>query len=154
MLGKTPMIVTRFLSAGLLAVCVLAAATTATAEEAIQAYRESVMMAVGGHTTALAAIVKNEVAFEGDLVAHAMALDRLAKMTDHIFPKGSGGGDSESLPAIWDQPEKFKKAIRSFQDAASDLAAVAGDGPKAAAPAVGALAKSCKSCHDDFRKKS
>lgn len=149
------MIAIRSVFAGAVALVMVASVTTAvTADEAVHKYRESVMKAVGGHTTALAAIVKNEVPFDGDLKAHAVALNQLVPMTDHIFPEGSGGGETEALPAIWERPEDFKKAVRAFQTAAADLAAAADGGPKAAAPALGALAKSCKSCHDDFRKKS
>lgn len=131
----------------------MSGARASAADEAMFKYRESVMEAVGGHTTAIAAIVKNDVAFADDLKAHAVALNDLAKMTGHIFPKGSAVGESEALPAIWEKPEEFKKAVTAFQTAAADLAAAADDGPRAVAPALGALTKSCKSCHDDFRKK-
>ncbi len=127
--------------------------TRASADEAMFKYRQSVMEAVGGHTTAIAAIVKNEVPLAEDLKAHAIALNSLAKMTGHIFPEGSTTDKSEALPAIWEKPEKFKKAVTAFQTAAADLVVAVDGGPKAAAPAVGALVKSCKSCHDDFRKK-
>lgn len=147
------MVGVRVLLAGTVLSVMAMGATTVSADEAMFKYRESVMKAVGGHTSAIAAIVKNEVPFNDDLKAHAVALDGLAKMTGHIFPEGSAVGKSEALPAIWEKPEAFKKAVVAFETAAADLAVAADGGPKAAAPALGALAKSCKGCHDDFRKK-
>lgn len=62
-------------------------------------------------------------------------------------------GKTDALPAIWEQPEKFKQALTAFQTAAAALAKAADGEPRALAAPVGDLAKACKACHDDFRKK-
>jgi len=149
------MIVTRpKLTTAIVLGCLAVTSTMAAADGDIHEYRESVMKAVGGHTSAIAAIVKNEVPFTDDFKAHVAALNDLAPMTDHIFPEGSAGDHGDALPAIWERPEDFRKAVEAFKEAAADLSAVADQGPKAATPAFGALVKTCKGCHDDFRKKS
>jgi cytochrome c556 len=139
------------LAAGALSVGV---ASTAMANDAAIAYRKAVFSALGGHTSALAAIVKGEVPHSSDAKAHAKAIGMTAPMVKHIFPEGSGKGDTGALPAIWEKPEAFAKVQENFQVAAAQLAAAAdGDDMKAMAAAVGNLGKACKACHDDFRKK-
>ena len=137
----------------------LSSAGGASADDAAVKYRQSVMEAVGGHTRALGAIVKGEVTHTADFKAHAAALDGLAAMAGHIFPTAPEGETSvktEVLPAVWEKPEDFKMALASFSTAAANLAkAAAADGatPKGIAPAFGDLVKSCKGCHDSFKKK-
>jgi cytochrome c556 len=116
-------------------------------------YRESIMESIGGHTSALAAIVKGEVPYSQDAPLHARAIEPLAKIAPHIFPPDSRTGDTKALPAIWEQPEKFQKALTAFETAAADLAKAADQPPRELAGPLSALAKTCKGCHDDFRKK-
>lgn len=125
----------------------------ASADQAQIDYREAVMEAIGGHMKALVAIVKGSVPYTDDAAVHARAIEPLSKIAEHVFPPDSQTGKTEALPAIWEQPAKFKEALTTFQTAASDLAKVADDDPKSLAGPVGALGKSCKGCHDDFKKK-
>ena len=90
----------------------------AAADEAAVKYREAVMEAVGGHTKALGAIVKGEVAHVGDLKAHVAALDALATMSQHIFPTAPESEKSELLPAAWEKPQEFKQALVAYETAA------------------------------------
>lgn len=139
----------------------LAAAAVATgvagaalADQGAIEHRQAIMKAVGGHTAATAAIVKGKVPFTGDVKGHAHALVELAKIAGNVFPPESAKGESDTLPAVWEKPEAFKKSYQAFVDAADALAKAAeGDDPKAVAGALGNLGKSCKGCHDDFRKK-
>jgi len=123
------------------------------ADQAVIDYREAVMESIGGHTSALAAIVKGQVPFTQDAAVHARAIEPLAKMASHIFPPDSQTGKTEALPAIWEQPEKFQKALAAFETAAADLAKAADSAPRELAGPLSALTKACKGCHDDFRKK-
>ena len=116
-------------------------------------YREAVMELIGGHTTALVAIVKGNVPYTQDAPVHARAIEPLAKMAEHIFPPDLQTGKTDALPAIWEQPQKFQQALAAFQTAAADLAKAADGEPRDLAAPVSALAKACKGCHDDFRKK-
>lgn len=137
----------------LVAVALTLAPHAVRADQELIDYREAVMESIGGHTAALVAIVKGNVPYTQDAPLHARAIEPLAKMAGHIFPPDSKTGKTEALPAIWEQPEKFQKAMAAFQTAAADLAKAADGKPSDLAAPVGALAKTCKSCHDDFRKK-
>ena len=119
-----------------------------------RAIAKHMMESIGGHTTALVAIVKGNVPYTQDAPVHARAIEPLAKMAEHIFPPDSQTGKTDALPAIWEQPQKFQQALAAFQTAAADLAKAADGEPSDLAAPVGALAKACKGCHDDFRKKN
>lgn len=136
-------------------VAVTAIGAGAADEVAAIKYRQSVMEAVGGHTGALAAIVKGEVDHVGDIKGHVAALDALAPMAAHIFPTAPETEKSDLLPAAWEKPQAFEQALAAYETATANLtkAAAADSTPKGIAPAFGELAKSCKGCHDSFRKK-
>ena len=129
-------------------------ALPASAKEPIVEYRESVMEAIGGHTGALAQIITGKVAFADEARPHVLALAALAKMAGGIFPPGSDKGETHALPAIWEKPADFAKALTTFQAAVADLAKQADAAPQEMAPAFDSVVKACKGCHDNFRKKS
>jgi cytochrome c556 len=133
---------------------VMASPALTHAGEGIIGYRHEVMEAIGGHTSALGAIIKKDVPFSEDARIHAQALAALAPIVSKIFPAGSDKGETDALPAVWTKPEEFKKEVAAFQAAAAELGKVADAPPADMAPAFSALVKTCKSCHDGFRKKS
>jgi cytochrome c556 len=143
----------RVLSPAVIAGVLLLSPQAARADQALIDYRQAVMHSIGGHTSALAAIVKGEVPFTQDAPLHASSIAPLAKIAPHVFPPESKTGKTEALPAIWEQPEKFQKALTAFQTAAADLARAADQPPRELAGPLSALSKACKGCHDDFRKK-
>ena len=56
-------------------------------------------------------------------------------------------------PELFTEREKVGKAARAFTEAANELAEVAALGdPDEVKTAFGDLGKTCKGCHDDFRK--
>lgn len=59
---------------------------------------------------------------------------------------------TRALPAIWAPDSEFAQRGKNFAQAVNQLAAVAGDGLDALAPAVKDLAQACKACHDDYRE--
>ena len=61
--------------------------------------------------------------------------------------------DTTSLPEIWSTYPEISKYGEKYDAAVKELAAVAGDGEKALKSKIGALGKTCKGCHDDFREK-
>lgn len=133
--------------------CALAVnATPASADEAVIKYRKAVMEAVGGHTKALGEILKGSVPFSGDAKAHATALGALGEIGGHLFPEGSGKGDTEALPAIWEKPAEFKELLDGLRATTARLAAA--EDTSALKSAFGDVTKNCKACHDSFRKKS
>jgi len=74
-----------------------------------------------------------------------------------LFPPDSGpqsGQPTEALPAIWERPADFAAKMNGFTGAVDALDAAAATGNLAAAKAAAAsLGKTCKACHDAFRKK-
>jgi cytochrome c556 len=135
--------------------CVLAA--DVSANDAMITYRQSVMKALGGHTAALAELVKGDVPFAANAKGHVEAISALSPMAATVFPEGSGKGGVETwaVPAIWEKPEAFKKQMAAMQEATDAMAKAYAADPKPAAiaSAFGTFVKTCKSCHDDFKRK-
>ena len=78
-----------------------------------------------------------------------------AETVQSRFPKGTGIGDvgvtkSRALQDIWTKPDQFKSATDALISALRVAEAAAGDQAKFDA-AFGAIGKSCKGCHDQFR---
>jgi len=144
------------LSAGLL-LCLAGQGLAADAPEKLVKYRQNVMKAIGGHTGAIAAVVKGEVAFGAHVANHARGIKDMSLIVPDIFPPNSGPkdyADTGALPEIWEQPAKFKEAIAAFQAAAAKFAEIAESGDRQAiAAGLGALGNSCGGCHKPFRQK-
>ena len=62
-------------------------------------------------------------------------------------------GKTTALPKIWTTYPEISEYGKRYAKAVNELAAVAGDGADALRSKIGALGKSCKGCHDDFREK-
>src|SRR5690554_6153943 len=92
-----------------LAASVIAVADTAP--EDAKKYRTSVMKSLGGHIGAASMHVRGMVEDNGFLAGHAKSLANGAAELKYLFPAGSAVDESEALPAIWDQPEDFQKAV-------------------------------------------
>jgi cytochrome c556 len=115
-------------------------------------YRKGVMKAIGGTMGSLAAVLKQQAPKE-HAVPLALTMRNLASIAPDIFPASSDFGETAALPKIWEKPADFKKAVDAFMLAASilpDAAAAGGEDYKVAFMALG---KSCKGCHESFRKK-
>jgi cytochrome c556 len=89
--------------------------------------------------------------------ADAQQIDQLAPQLPTWFPAGSGaeaGVKTAAKAEIWTKPADFKAAADGFASEAHKFDAVAQTGDLAAIRAeFGALGKSCKTCHDDFRQR-
>ncbi|MDH3593526.1 MAG: cytochrome c [Rhodospirillales bacterium] len=132
-------------------------ALAADSPENLVKYRQSVMKAIGGHTGAIAAVVKGEVSFGAHVANHARGIKDMSLIVPDIFPANSGPmdyADTGALPEIWEEPAKFKLAVSAFQSAAAKFADIAEAGDRQAiADGLGALGKTCGGCHKPFRKK-
>lgn len=138
------------LAAGLTLSSAIAAAETPA--DAIK-YRKAVMDAMGGHVAAAMLVNFGRVSHQEHLKAHAIALADLGAQMKVLFPEGSGTGETEALPLIWQEKDKFAQAVNAVEKASADLKAAANAGDKAAtAQAFKALGESCKGCHDRYRK--
>ncbi len=82
-------------------------------------------------------------------------LNTAALKVEGYFPEGTSvddGFDTEALASIWEKPEDFAAAHKMLTDATAEMVTIAEGGDAAAVGAqVGAVGKSCKNCHDNFR---
>ena len=117
-------------------------------------YRQSVMKSVGGHMGGAVAIVKGQVPYESDLVAHAAGLNGMAQILPNAFKQKTSGGETQAKPNIWEDPDEFMQKIKNLQAATAEFLAAAQSGGKAAAGGkLGAVGDACKGCHETFREK-
>lgn len=132
----------------------VARADAPKAKDAIE-YRQSVMTVIKWQFEPMAAMVKGKMPFNKDLFAqNAAYLEVLSKLPLEGFTPGSDKGDTKAKPEIWTDWDKFKSRMNDFQMESAKLASVAKDGDMNAIRAqFGDTAKTCKACHDDFKKK-
>jgi len=123
--------------------------------ESLVKYRQAVMKAIGGHTGAIASVVKGETSYGPHVVHHARSIKEMSGLVTDIFPPESNYDNynkTAALPEIWKEPAKFKQAVEAFQAAAVKLAEVAEGGDmQAIGGQLGELGKSCGGCHKPFR---
>ncbi len=62
-------------------------------------------------------------------------------------------GKTTALPNIWTTYPEISDYGKKYVMAVNELAAAAGNGQDALRSKIGALGKSCKGCHDEFREK-
>ena len=123
----------------------------AKAEDAVK-YRQATMFLMSNHMGRLGAMAKGTIPFDA---AAAQSSARLVESLSHIaweaYTPNSMTDRSRAKPEIWQDAAKFNKAHDVMMAETLKLpAAVATlDGLKAQ---VGAVGKTCKGCHDDFRK--
>jgi cytochrome c556 len=115
-------------------------------------YRSAIMTALRGHIGAASMIARGLVENDGHLIGHAQGLASAANELHRIFPAGSAVGESEALPAIWEDPDGFAAAIAKMQEATAAfvVAAESGDG-EAIGGAFRNVGMSCRGCHDNYR---
>lgn len=136
-----------------IAAVALAATAVAAADDPIK-MRKDILKGFGEVTKPNAGALKGEVPF--NLAAAQAALKAYAegaKKLPDLFPDNSKtGGDTEALPSIWQNKQKFNDLYAKLgKDAAAAAAAIKDEATfKAEYPKV---LGNCKACHDDFRQK-
>ncbi|MFC5385326.1 c-type cytochrome [Aquamicrobium segne] len=137
----------------LLALSLLSLTGTAVSADVLSD-RKALMKERGQLTGALSKVVKGEEAFDAAAVLATLQAmqDNGARLDiDALYPEGSNSGDTTAAPAIWEDPDGFKAAEKTFQDAVEVAVADAPtdlDGLKAKFGPIGA---SCGACHQTFR---
>ena len=130
---------------------VLATARAADNPEDVVKYRHAIMEAMASHASAFQLLATGKIGARQHLRDHADAIANMSGELDFLFPEGSDG--EETLPAIWEQPEKFSAAIAKMQEAASKLSEAAGsDDRTVVLGGLTAAGKACKGCHESFRE--
>jgi cytochrome c556 len=142
-------------TAAALLACGHAAAQFKSPDDAVE-YRQGALAVMGNHFGRIGAMVSGKVPFDAKAAqANADLVLTLSRLPWPAFIEGSDKGDTNAKPEVWSQPDKFKAASAKFQDAVVKLSAAAAKATKAddLKAAFSATADTCKSCHDDFRKK-
>jgi cytochrome c556 len=117
----------------------------ATAEEALAA-RKALMREDGGLLRSAGGLTGAEA-----VAAMQTLLDNYTHIPD-LFPEGSIVGDSEALPAIWENWDAFVAIVETGKTAATAGLAAAESGDAAGyAAALQALGATCGACHQQFR---
>ncbi len=127
--------------------------------EEIIKYRKNIMKAVGNHISIIAANLKGKVSINEDILPHSKSiLLTLSSINiNKTFPENSGPNNSsktQSLENIWLEKDLFSNAMKDSIQKAENLVLSAEAGDKQnIAKSLGALGKTCGSCHNKFRKK-
>lgn len=145
-----PMVAAAFAA---LATALPAAAQFAKPEDAIR-YRRAGMTMMGTHLGRVAAMVSGRLPFDAKSAAdNAEIALILSKLPYAGFIEGTSTGQTNALPKIWTEPDKFRAAAAKMQDEMTKLnVAAKGGNLDAIKVAVGAVGGACKACHDEYRK--
>ena len=131
-------------------------ATAQVKPEVLVKQRQAVMTLQGKYFGPMAGMAQGKVPYDANVVRrNAGFLDNLSRMAWDGFNPSTKGEKSATLPAVFDQPDKFKEAASRLENEAQklyDLTRSGGD--EAAVKAqIGAVGKSCGGCHETFREK-
>jgi cytochrome c556 len=139
-----------------LALGIAAGAVFAQAKpETLVKQRQSVMTLQGKYFGPMAAMAQGKAPYNADIVRrNAAFLDNLSRMAWDGFDPSTKDVKSAALPALYEQPDKFKEAAARLENEAHKLYEVSRSGDEAAVKAqIGAVGKSCGGCHETFRQK-
>ena len=119
-------------------------------------YRQATMKALGGHTAAIASVVKGETGFTDEVALHARAINDLSQNLLRLFPEGTGeeaGEKTRALPVIWQRWHDFETIVKALQDTSAELVTAAESGDMTAVRrAFAPMGKQgCGACHETFR---
>ena len=130
-----------------------AAAQFAKPEDAIK-YRKSGMFMMAQHFGRVAAMANGRIPFDAKAAAeNAEIATAMSKLPYAGFIEGTDKGDTKAESKIWSEMDKFKAAATKMQDEMVKLNVAAKSGNlDAIKAAVGDTGKSCKACHDNYRK--
>jgi cytochrome c556 len=130
-----------------------AAAQFAKPEDAIK-YRKAALTVMGTHFGRIGAMVNGRVPFDAKVAAeNAELVLAMSKLPFDAFGPGTDKGDTRAKPEIWAEMDKFKAGAGKLQEEATKLSlATKGGNLDAIKVAFGETGKSCKACHDAYRK--
>ena len=117
--------------------------------------RHEGMEDIGDGTKALKAALDAPAPDLATVRKEAAAMAKVAPEVRGWFPPGTGPetGKTHAKPEIWQKPDDFAAKTRDFQLAAQKLnTAAQGNDVAAMKAAFGDLGKSCKACHDPYRR--
>ncbi|HKC30203.1 MAG TPA: cytochrome c [Burkholderiales bacterium] len=117
--------------------------------------RQAAMTLQGKYFGPLAGMAQGKLPYDANIVQrNAGYLDVLDRMPWDGFDPSTKNVKSAALPAIWNEPAKFKEAQERLQSEVSRLVSVSKGGDEGAVKAqIGAVGKACGNCHENFREK-
>jgi cytochrome c556 len=127
-------------------------------EKVIKA-RQAIMQLRSFNAGPLFAMAKGDLDYDAELANKLAGNLKLMLDLDNsrAWAKGSDNenypGKTAALPKIWTTYPEIADYGKKYAMAVNDLAMAAGSGRDALKSKVGALGKSCKGCHDEFREK-
>ncbi len=130
-----------------------ASAQFAKAEDAIR-YRRAAFTVMSAHFGRVAAMATGKAPFDAKAVAdNAEIATIVSKLPYAGFIDGSDKGETRAEPKIWTEMDKFRAAAAKMQEEMARLNVVAKSGNiESIKAAVADTGKSCKACHDSYRK--
>jgi cytochrome c556 len=122
-------------------------------EDAIK-YRKAAFTVMAAHFGRLGAMANDRMPFDAKVAAdNAAVVEAMSKLPWAGFGPGTDKGDTRAKAEIWEDQAKFKKGSDEMMTAMAQLNAAAKTGNlDSLKKAFGESAKTCKACHDAFRK--
>jgi len=117
--------------------------------------RQAAFTLIAANFHPMGAMAKGQMPFDkAEFARHAANLEALSKMPWEFFIPGSDKGDTKAKSEVWSDAAGFKDKAMAFEKQMAALAEAGRGGDEAAMRAqFGKAAKSCKSCHQDFKNK-
>jgi cytochrome c556 len=122
-------------------------------EDAIK-QRKAAFNVIAYNFGSIGAMVNNRKPYnKEEAIRNAATASAVAWQPYEFFMAGTDSGDTKAKPNIWTDMAKFKLGGEKMGTEMARLAAVARDGDQAALKAqFGEVGKTCKACHDDYKK--
>lgn len=127
-------------------------------EDIAVARRQNIMNVIGANFGTIGCYLKNKCNFKPKLLKrHAESLYFMSKLSMQAFKKQTSNAmvETTAKPIIWEEWSKFKNGLKRMNKKSAELykAIQSKSDKKVIRRAFKKMAKSCKSCHDDFREK-
>ena len=144
------------LSLALLVGFVGAAQAEMSREDYAIKFRRSSFTTMTWYYGPMSRMAKGEMPYDKALFArNAEYLAFLSKLPKDGFIPGSDSGDTKAKPEVWSKADKFKEANDRMESETAKLAELAkGGNLDVLKEQLGKVQKTCKACHEDFKKKA
>lgn len=136
-----------------LAIALPAAAQFRKPEDAVK-YRQSAMSLQNSHFGRVFAMANGRVPFDAKVAAEQIEIvAMLNRLQFAAFIDGSEVANTRAKPTVWTEKDKFAAAVTKSQADVDKLVVAGKSGNlEQIKAAAGAVADSCKACHDDYQK--
>lgn len=117
--------------------------------------RMMLMEDVGKSMKGIAGMIKGKAPYDSSEIARLSGIiqERGGDHLTKVFPAGSLDAPTEALPAIWSQWDRFSDLAAQLSIKAEALQKSSSAEKPVVMQAFGGLAKTCSTCHTDFREK-